>query len=172
MLKDLNIDYLILGHSERREIFRESDETIGKKITFALSSSPTLKIIACIGEKLNERETNTTFDVLLTQLTAIKSAIKDLKDWERVVIAYEPVWAIGTGKVASPAQAQEVHAWIRKWLKENVSEAVAGGMRIIYGGSVKPGNCVELSKEEDVDGFLVGGAAISPDFAKICSCKL
>ncbi|CAG8509539.1 2850_t:CDS:2 [Ambispora gerdemannii] len=161
-LKDIGIDWVILGHSERREIFKESDEFIASKVAHALKVG--VKVIACIGEKLEERESGKTFDVITRQLAAIA---KEISDWSNVVIAYEPVWAIGTGKVATPEQAQEVHAYIRKWLKENVSEQVAENTRIIYGGSVNGANCAGLAKQPDIDGFLVGGASLKPEFVTI-----
>ncbi|CAG8463158.1 18578_t:CDS:2, partial [Acaulospora morrowiae] len=159
MLKDIDVHWVILGHSERREIFKESDDFVATKIAHALKVG--VKVIACIGEKLEEREKGTTFDVITRQLTAISNKISD---WTNVVIAYEPVWAIGTGKVATPQQAQEVHEFIRKWLKENVSEETAQNTRVIYGGSVNAGNASELAKQSDVDGFLVGGASLKPEF--------
>lgn len=162
MLKDLGIGWVILGHSERRHVFKETDELIGQKTAHALSEG--LKVIACIGEKLEEREANLTEEVVFKQT---KSFADNITDWNNVVLAYEPVWAIGTGKVASPAQAQEVHTRLRSWLSENVSEAVSKSVRIIYGGSVNASNCRELAQQADVDGFLVGGASLKPEFATI-----
>lgn len=155
MLKDLALKWVILGHSERRHIFNESDELIGKKTASALRNG--LSVILCVGELLEERESGKTEDVLKTQMSAVAPFISD---WTNVVIAYEPVWAIGTGKVASPQQAQEAHVILRKWLRDNVSASVGSQTRIIYGGSVKPDNCVELSKKPDIDGFLVGGCSL------------
>ncbi|KAG0355164.1 triosephosphate isomerase [Podila minutissima] len=166
MLKDLGIEWVILGHSERREIFKETDEEIGAKVAHALKTG--LKVMACVGEKLEEREDNRTTEVVFRQLAAIA---KQVEDWTNVVVAYEPVWAIGTGKVATPDQAQEVHKAIRGWLKENVSAQVAEATRIMYGGSVNGGNAATLAKEEDVDGFLVGGASLKPEFVTICNAK-
>jgi len=166
-LKDLGIEWVILGHSERREIFKESDEFVAAKVAFALKTG--IKVIACIGEKLEERESGKTFEVVTRQLQAIS---KEVNDWTNVVIAYEPVWAIGTGKVATPQQAQEVHEYIRKWLKENVSEATAENTRVIYGGSVNASNAAELAKQHDVDGFLVGGASLKPDFVNIVNARI
>jgi len=165
-LKDLGIDWVILGHSERREVFQESDEFVGEKVAHALSTG--LKVIACIGEKLEEREANLTQDVVFRQLKAIADRIRD---WTNVVIAYEPVWAIGTGKVATPLQAQEVHNALRNWLKDNVSNDVAESTRIIYGGSVNAGNSQSLSLENDIDGFLVGGACLKSEFVDIVRTK-
>lgn len=165
MLADLGAKWVILGHSERRHILKESSDFIGQKQAYALSQG--LGVIACVGELLEERESGHTFDVVFEQL---KATADHVPSWDDVVIAYEPVWAIGTGKVASPQQAQEVHAAIRSWLAVNVSAEVSAKTRIIYGGSVSPANCAELAKEEDIDGFLVGGASLKgPDFATICN---
>jgi triosephosphate isomerase len=123
-----------------------------------------LHTILCIGETLVEREENRTNDVLKEQLCAIKEAVID---WSRIVIAYEPVWAIGTGKVASPEQAQESHAYIRQWLADNLSKEVSDQTRIQYGGSANAGNAANLISQPDIDGFLVGGASLKPEFAKI-----
>ncbi|XP_044507490.1 triosephosphate isomerase, chloroplastic-like [Mangifera indica] len=162
-LKDTGCKWVILGHSERRHIIGEDDQFIGKKAAYALSEG--VGVIACIGEKLEEREAGKTFDVCFQQLKAFADAVPS---WDNVVVAYEPVWAIGTGKVATPVQAQEVHAACRDWLKNNVSAEVASKTRIIYGGSVNGGNCAELAKQEDIDGFLVGGASLKgPEFATI-----
>lgn len=162
-LKDIGCKWVILGHSERRHVIGEDDQFIGKKAAYALSEG--LGVIACIGEKLEERESGKTFDVCYQQLKAFADAVPS---WDNVVIAYEPVWAIGTGKVATPQQAQEVHVAVREWLKTNVSADVASKTRIIYGGSVNGSNCAELAKQEDIDGFLVGGASLKgPEFATI-----
>lgn len=162
-LKDIGAKWVILGHSERRHIIGEDNEFIGKKAAYALSEG--LGVIACIGELLEEREAGKTFDVCYEQLKAFADAVPS---WDNIVIAYEPVWAIGTGKVATPQQAQEVHVAVRDWLKNNVSAEVASKTRIIYGGSVNGGNSTELAKQEDIDGFLVGGASLKgPEFATI-----
>ncbi|KAJ4963946.1 hypothetical protein NE237_023885 [Protea cynaroides] len=162
-LKDIGCKWVILGHSERRHVIGEDDQFIGKKAAYALSQD--LKVMACIGEKLEEREAGKTFDVCYQQLKAFAD---NIPSWDGVVIAYEPVWAIGTGKVASPQQAQEVHVAVRDWLKKNVSAEVASKTRIIYGGSVNGSNCAELAKQDDIDGFLVGGASLKgPEFATI-----
>lgn len=164
-LADMGIPWVILGHSERRALCHEGNDVVGTKVAYALSQG--LKVIACIGETLPQREAGEMFSVLEGQLQEI---VKNVADWERVVIAYEPVWAIGTGKVATPAQAQEVHAWLRGWINNNVGADVADGLRILYGGSVNDANCAELAEEEDVDGFLVGGASLKGDsFVKICN---
>lgn len=165
MLKSVGAEYVILGHSERRSIFGEKNETINKKITKAVEKG--LKPIFCIGESLEERENNETFNVIEKQISeGLKSLSEaDLKD---LIIAYEPVWAIGTGKTATPEQAQEVHAFIRKYVKENLSGAFAEKLVIQYGGSVKPNNAKELLSQEDIDGALVGGACLkADDFSKI-----
>lgn len=170
MLKDTGADYVILGHTERRTLFKETDSLIGLKVASALAAG--LKVIACIGETLSERESNTTLLVLFRQLQAIVDHIQDLgqeEKWKDVVIAYEPVWAIGTGRVATPEQAQEVHAAIRRRVEETVGGSVAEGMRIIYGGSVNLGNARQLAKEKDVDGLFVGGASLKPEFVEICN---
>ncbi|XP_072966616.1 triosephosphate isomerase, chloroplastic [Typha angustifolia] len=162
-LIDVGCKWVILGHSERRHVIGEDDQFIGKKAAYALGQN--LKVIACIGEKLEEREAGKTFDVCFQQLKAFADCITS---WTDVVIAYEPVWAIGTGKVATPQQAQEVHVAVRDWLKKNISPDVASATRIIYGGSVNGSNCAELAKQEDIDGFLVGGASLKgPEFAVI-----
>ncbi|XP_074654820.1 triosephosphate isomerase-like [Tubulanus polymorphus] len=162
MIKDTGCQWVILGHSERRHVFGEPNELIGAKVAHALSAG--LNLIPCIGEKLEEREAGKTEDVCFTQLKAIAD---NVTDWSRVVIAYEPVWAIGTGKTATPDQAQEVHDQIRQWLNKNVSADVAKTTRILYGGSVTASNCRELAQKADVDGFLVGGASLKPDFVQI-----
>uniref|UniRef100_A0A1L8E1V1 Triosephosphate isomerase n=1 Tax=Nyssomyia neivai TaxID=330878 RepID=A0A1L8E1V1_9DIPT len=166
MLKVVGADWVIIGHSERRTIFGEKDDLIAEKVTHALAEG--LKVIACIGETLEEREAGQTEAVVFRQTKALAGAIKD---WTNVVIAYEPVWAIGTGKTASPEQAQEVHQSLRKWIAENVSAAVAEAVRIQYGGSVTAGNCRELAAKPDIDGFLVGGASLKPEFKDIVNAK-
>jgi len=155
MIKDCGFNWVILGHSERRDIFGESDELVSKKVAHSLEVG--LSVIACIGEHLAEREAGKTLEVVSKQMKALAEKIKD---WTKVVVAYEPIWAIGTGKVATPEQAQEVHLELRNWLAKNVSEQVANETRILYGGSVNGQNCVELAKKPDVDGFLVGGASL------------
>ena len=130
----------------------------------AMAQEAGLNSIICIGEKLEQRENGTTNDVLKTQLDGFKNSIKD---WSKVVIAYEPVWAIGTGKTASPEIAQETHTFIRSWMKDNVSADVASSTRIQYGGSVSAKNAADLIIQPDIDGFLVGGASLKPDFLDI-----
>lgn len=166
MLKDIGIDWVIIGHSERRTIFNESDELIAEKTAHALAEG--LKVIACIGETLQEREAGQTEAVVFRQTKALAAQIKD---WTNVVLAYEPVWAIGTGKVATPQQAQDVHAALRKWLADNVSADVSASVRIQYGGSVTAANCKELASQGDIDGFLVGGASLKPEFVQIVNAR-
>jgi len=166
MIKDNGADYVILGHSERRNVFGESDQLIGEKVKHALASG--LNVLPCIGEKLEEREAGKTEEVVFRQLKAIA---ENVTDWSRTVIAYEPVWAIGTGKTATPQQAQEVHASLRKWLVENVSQSVADTTRILYGGSVTGANAKELGSQPDIDGFLVGGASLKAEFVDICNAR-
>lgn len=163
MLNDAGVNWTILGHSERRHIFGETDAVVGDKVKHALAHK--LKVMACIGEKLEERESGQTRAVNERQLKAILDKIGD--NWADVVVAYEPVWAIGTGKTASPEQAQEVHEQVREWLKSNVSADVAAKTRILYGGSVTEKNADELIAKRDVDGFLVGGASLKDAFLEI-----
>jgi len=155
---DFGLKWTLLGHSERRHIFGETNELLTSKTTAALENG--LSIIFCIGELLSEREGNKTKEVIATQMAALAAGIKKPEDWARIVIAYEPVWAIGTGKTATPDQAQEAHVWTREWLREHVSPAVADSIRVIYGGSVTPQTADELAAKPDVDGFLVGGASL------------
>ncbi|KAL5538213.1 hypothetical protein UlMin_045405 [Ulmus minor] len=162
ILVNLGIPWVIIGHSERRLILGESNEFVADKVAYALSQG--LKVIACVGETLEQRESGSTVEVVAAQTKAIAEKVSN---WDNVVIAYEPVWAIGTGKVASPAQAQEVHFELRKWLKANISPEVAASTRIIYGGSVNGANSKELAGQPDVDGFLVGGASLKPEFIDI-----
>lgn len=160
MLKDVGCEYVIVGHSERRQYFGETNETVNKRLGAALRNG--LIPIMCVGETLDEREANRTWDVIETQLRDGLKGI-DLKELEDFVIAYEPVWAIGTGKTATPEQAQEVHGLIRKFLKDAFGNETADRTRILYGGSVKPSNSRELMSKEDIDGALVGGASLKPD---------
>ncbi|KLJ06162.1 triosephosphate isomerase [Blastomyces silverae] len=168
-LKDGKIDWTLVGHSERRVILKEDDEFVARKTKSALDGG--LRVILCIGESLEEREAGKTLDVVTRQLNAVADKLSP-QDWSRVVIAYEPIWAIGTGKVATTAQAQEVHASIRKWLGEKISAEVAENTRVIYGGSVTEKNCRDLAQQPDVDGFLVGGASLKPAFVDIINARL
>jgi triosephosphate isomerase len=155
-LLELGCKYVILGHSERRQYFNETDELINKKLMTALKMN--LYSIFCIGENLSERESNKTFDVIKNQLSL--GLMKIREGMEKITIAYEPIWAIGTGKTATPEQAAEVHGFIRDWLKKNYNQTVAEEKRILYGGSVKPDNIDELMAKQDLDGALVGGASL------------
>jgi triosephosphate isomerase len=165
MLKEFSVRYVILGHSERRQYQKESDELISKKAQAAHAAS--LKPIVCVGETLAEREANQTEKVLEKQVHGSLAGITKEQIVE-TVIAYEPVWAIGTGKTATTAQAQEAHAFIRSLLTKMYDEAAARRVRLQYGGSVKPANARELMSQPDVDGALVGGASLEPrSFADI-----
>jgi len=166
-LKDSNITWTLLGHSERRVVLQEDDVFVASKTKAAIDGG--IGVIFCCGETLEQREANKTIDVVTAQLKAVKEKIND---WSKIVIAYEPIWAIGTGKVASTEQAQEVHAAIRSWLKKEVSDKAADETRIIYGGSVNEKNCQDLSKQADIDGFLVGGASLKPAFVDIINSRL
>ncbi len=160
MLLDLGVTHVILGHSERRQYFAETDDGVAKKTKVALGSG--LTPISCVGETLAEREAGRTMEVVGRQLGAILDAVT-ADEAKRVVIAYEPVWAIGTGKVATPEQAQEVHAFIRERIAAKHGRPVADVLRILYGGSVKPDNVKGLMALPDVDGALVGGASLKAD---------
>ncbi|MDA3807904.1 MAG: triose-phosphate isomerase [Thiomicrorhabdus sp.] len=165
MLKDLGCQYVILGHSERRTIYDETDAQVAQKVKVAMKAGVTP--ILCIGETLEERESGVMESVIATQLKAVLDVV-GIAAFENVVIAYEPIWAIGTGVTASPAQAQEVHAFIRSELAA-LDSAVAEKVIIQYGGSVKPGNAVELFGQPDIDGGLIGGASLDAnDFMEIC----
>jgi triosephosphate isomerase len=165
MLKEAGCSYAIIGHSERRQYFGETDETVNKKVKAALKAG--LIPIMCVGELLEEREAGKTLQVVTKQ---IKGGLADLPadDIAKIIIAYEPVWAIGTGKTATPAQAEEVHKSIRSLIAALAGTQVAVGIRILYGGSVKADNVDELMGQEDIDGALVGGASLKADsFARI-----
>jgi len=160
MLLDAGCGWVIIGHSERRQYFGETDETVNNRLKAALSAG--LKPIVCVGETLDQREAGNTDEVVSAQLTGGFSGI-DESSFPATVIAYEPVWAIGTGKTATSEQAQEIHRLIRGWLRENYGAEKADATRILYGGSVKPGNAAELLAMEDIDGALVGGASLKAD---------
>lgn len=163
MLVEMGVKYVIIGHSERRQYFGETDETVNKRTLTALAAG--LTPIVCVGESLEERETGKTEEVLYTQL---KDGLKDIEDVKKIVIAYEPVWAIGTGKTATAAQANETIAFIRKTVGELFCPKCAQAVRIQYGGSMNAGNCKELMAMDEIDGGLIGGASLkAPDFAAI-----
>jgi triosephosphate isomerase len=165
MLKDAGCTWTIVGHSERRQYFAEKDELLNQKLKFALSAG--LKVMFCIGEMLEERESGRMHEVLVRQVTDGLQGLS-AADFGGVAIAYEPVWAIGTGVTASPDQAQDAHEFVRGLVRDQFGETVADAVRILYGGSVKPDNARELMGQPDVDGFLVGGASLKADsFAAI-----
>lgn len=168
MAKDFGVQWTLVGHSERRHVVaHESDAIVRQKVEEVFYAG--LNVILCLGETLEQRDSEATRNVVLTQLSeATKGLAPSL--WDRLVVAYEPVWVIGTGRVVSPETAQEVHQWLRAWIDVNVSPAVAASTRIIYGGSVKPANCTSLWKQKDIDGFFVGGASLKPDFLEIVAC--
>jgi triosephosphate isomerase len=165
LLKDAGCSHVIIGHSERRQYFGETDETVNKKTKSAIAAG--LTAIVCVGETLAEREGDKTFAVIETQLTDGLTGLT-VESLKQSVIAYEPVWAIGTGKTASDAQAQEVHAFIRGLVAKLFGQSAAADIRILYGGSVKPDNVKGLMAQPDIDGALVGGASLKADsFAAI-----
>jgi triosephosphate isomerase len=167
-LKDAGCEYVLLGHSERRQFFGETDAALRVKLQSAWTHG--LKPVLCIGETLDEREDNKTFAVLKRQLSILEGLAP--AQVATLVIAYEPVWAIGTGRTATPAQAQEAHLYIRNELKRLFSEGLAQGVRILYGGSVKADNIDSLMAEADLDGALVGGASLKADeFSRIIGFK-
>ena len=165
-MADAGAKWTILGHSERRALYGDTDDVVKAKLAKSLSLG--LRVIACVGETLDQREGGDADSVVATQLAAIAAGVPTEADWANIVIAYEPVWAIGTGKVATPDVAQAMHATIRAWIETHVSSTVADALRIQYGGSVSPANAEALAACPDVDGFLVGGASLKGDqFAEI-----
>jgi len=160
LIKDAGAEYVIVGHSERRQFFGDTNAAVNKKIKAALSHG--LLPIACIGESLQEREAGKTMDVIKEQCDGTFAGLTP-QDMVKITIAYEPIWAIGTGKTATSAQAQEVHAFIRDWVHQAFDEETAEAVRIQYGGSVKPDNTAELLSQKDIDGALVGGASLKVD---------
>jgi len=165
MIKALNVEYVIIGHSERRQFFGETDETVNKRIKASLAQG--LKPIVCVGEVLEQREAGKAFDVIKTQCEGSLAGLS-VEEMGKLIIAYEPVWAIGTGKTATPDQAQEIHQFIRKQLSQMYDDDLANSVRIQYGGSVKPDNTKDLMSQPDIDGALVGGASLkSEPFSQI-----
>lgn len=165
MLKSIGVDMVILGHSERRAYFGETNALLAEKINTALKHNFT--VIYCFGEELNDRKSDTHFHVVEQQ---VKEALFHLKteDWKNIVLAYEPVWAIGTGETATPEQAQEMHAFVRQTIAAEYGSTLANEVSILYGGSVKPDNAKEIFANPDVDGGLIGGASLkADDFLKI-----
>lgn len=168
MVKSTGAEYVILGHSERREYYNETPEILKEKVELALANG--LKVIFCIGESLEEREANKQNEVVKAELAGSVFHLT-AEQWKNIVIAYEPIWAIGTGKTATTEQAQEVCADIRKCIAEIYDEATAEAIRIQYGGSVNANTAADLFAQADIDGGLVGGAALKPDFGKIVNYK-
>lgn len=165
MLTGIGVETVIIGHSERRAYFGETDEILEKKVKAALAKD--LRVMFCFGEELADRKSDNHFNVVGSQ---IKNALftLDASAWSKIVLAYEPVWAIGTGETASAEQAQEMHAFIRKTITDAYDAAIADEVSILYGGSVKPGNAIEIFSKPDVDGGLIGGAAlVADDFVAI-----
>jgi len=160
MLLDIGIDTVIIGHSERRAYFGETDAILAKKVVTALEKN--LRVVFCFGEELEDRKSDNHFSLVAAQL---KNGLfnLDASAWSKIVLAYEPVWAIGTGETASPEQAQEMHAFIRKTIANQYNAEIAASVSILYGGSVKPANAKEIFSKADVDGGLIGGAALNAD---------
>jgi triosephosphate isomerase len=166
-LKDFEVNWVILGHSERRQHYNDTNEVVATKVAKAQTLG--LHSCVCVGESEAQREAGETNAHLKEQLDAVKGSISD---WSRIVLAYEPIWAIGTGKTATPEIAEETHVYIRQWLTENIGEELAQSVRIQYGGSVNAKNCASLIEKPNIDGFLVGGAALKPEFLDIvASCS-
>lgn len=170
MMEEMGIKWAIIGHSERRNYYGETSEEVGRKLA-AIMASQSACAILCVGETLEEREAGQTEEVVKEQLSIALDQVKDL-DVDRLVVAYEPVWAIGTGKVATAQQAQAVHDYLRAFLSGRLRNDKAEAIRIIYGGSVTGGNCSELIACPDIDGFLVGGASLKPEFSDIIKACL
>ena len=169
MLKDAGCEYVILGHSERRQYFKETDDLINEKVKSALKNK--LKPILCIGETLQQRNNNKTIEIIENQLMNCLNNINE-NEIKNIAIAYEPVWAIGTGRNATPEQAEEVHKFIRSLLLKIYNKKISDNARIIYGGSVKPENIKDLMAMKNINGALVGGASLEPEsFAQICNFR-
>ncbi|HEX8638809.1 MAG TPA: triose-phosphate isomerase [Pyrinomonadaceae bacterium] len=169
MIKDVGASHVIVGHSERRQFYGETDETVNRKTKAALLAG--LTAIVCVGEKLAERDAGNAEQVVKTQILSGTDGLT-VSDMERIIIAYEPVWAIGTGQTATPEQAQEMHGFVRRTVAEKHSEEIAERIRILYGGSVKPENIKTLMNEPDIDGALVGGASLEAEsFARIVNYR-
>ena len=165
MLLNIGVDTCIIGHSERRAYFGETDEILAKKVKTALEKG--IRVMFCFGEELDDRKSGNHYNVVESQLKNALFSL-DKSDWSKIILAYEPVWAIGTGETASPEQAQEMHAFIRKVISEAYDSSVSNHVSILYGGSVKPGNAEEIFSKPDVDGGLIGGASlVSDDFVAI-----
>lgn len=166
-IKDAGAEWVILGHSERRTIFHESDEFVAEKTAFALEKG--LKVILCIGESIEEKQAGKTLDVCKRELSAVIKAVKP-QEWSNIVVAYEPIWAIGTGLAATSQDAQDIHKEIRDYLRSELGE-IADSIRILYGGSANGKNAPDFKDKADVDGFLVGGASLKPEFVDIIKSR-
>ena len=165
MLKSIGVNTTLIGHSERRAYYNEDDALLLKKINLALESN--MDIIFCFGEELKDRKSNSYFDIVKAQLENTVMKLEP-NSWKNIVLAYEPVWAIGSGETASAEQAQEIHKFVRNCISEHFSSEIADNVPILYGGSVKPSNAVEIFNMKDVDGGLIGGAALNAhDFVEI-----
>ncbi len=160
MLKGVGVTTVVLGHSERRSLYHENNSSLSEKVKTAIAEG--MEIIFCFGEQFEERKTDRHFEVVKDQLSEALFALPEAA-WEHIILAYEPVWAIGTGETASPAQAQEMHAFIRSLIVERYSLSLANEIAILYGGSVKPSNAKEIFSMEDVDGGLIGGASLNAE---------
>ncbi|CAH1188187.1 unnamed protein product [Phyllotreta striolata] len=167
MLKDMGVNWVILGHSERRTLFGETNELVAEKVEAAKKCN--LKIVACIGETLADKQNRKTHQVISDQVCAIAEKLNG--DWTNVVLAYEPVWAKSSGHKLSPKEVQDMHAWIKDWIGNNVCPEISNCVRIIFGGRVTGRNCRKLSEEPDVDGFLVSGACLTSEFLEIINLK-
>lgn len=168
-VKDSGAEWVITGHSERRQYFNESDEFVAEKTKFAIDQG--LKVILCIGESIDEKKAGKTLDVCKRELSAVIKAVAP-EDWSSIVIAYEPIWAIGTGLAATAQDAQDIHAEIRKYLASQLGDSTAQAVRILYGGSANGKNAPEFKDKADVDGFLVGGASLKPEFVDIINSRV
>ena len=169
MIKSSGVSITILGHSERRTFFNETDEILKEKVDTALNEN--MEIIFCVGEQLSDRKSGNHFDHIKSQLEKAVFNQPDIS-WKNIIIAYEPIWAIGTGETASPNQVQEMHLFIRNIVSENYNKSIANSVSIIYGGSVKPSNAKDIFSQLDVDGGLIGGASLnSNDFAAIVNAS-
>jgi len=165
MLKSIGVNTVILGHSERRALFNETDELLTKKVDAAIEND--MEIIFCFGEELKDRKTEKHFEIVESQLENALFHV-DKTSWQNIILAYEPVWAIGTGETASPEQAQEIHQFVRELVSKKFGKEIAQNVSILYGGSVKPNNAAEIFAKEDVDGGLIGGASLNAiDFLTI-----
>ena len=160
MLKGIGVNSVIIGHSERRSLYHESDEILSNKVKSAIESN--MEIIFCFGEELDDRKSGLHFEIINKQLSSTLFKFSE-SDWKKIILAYEPVWAIGTGETASPSQAQEMHSYIRKIISNRYNDNLAKNVSILYGGSVKPNNVEEIFKGLDVDGGLIGGASLNAE---------